>query len=59
MQAFAPLLAFEPDPMSTAHAKTVPMPLVATSIGLERSQECGSATRSKKNPGKRPSQGAN
>lgn len=59
MQAFAPLLAFEPAPMNTAHAKTAPMPLVATSIALERSPQRGSAKRSKKNPGKRPSQGAN
>jgi hypothetical protein len=33
--------------------------VVKKSKGQRRSQERGSATRSKKNPGKRPSQGGN
>ena len=45
--------------MSTANDKN-PKPIAAVkSKGQKRSQERGSATRSKKNPGKRPSQGGN
>ena len=45
--------------MSTANDNTAPMPPVVESKGQKRSQERGSATRGKKNPGKRPSQGGN
>ena len=45
--------------MSTANEHSAPPQPVAKSKGQKRSQERGSATRSKKNPGKRPSQGGN
>jgi hypothetical protein len=46
--------------MSTADNKSLAPPVAAVkSKGQKRSQERGTATRSKKNPGKRPSQGGN
>jgi len=46
--------------MSNADNKPPAPPVAAVkSKGQKRSQERGSATRSKKNPGKRPSQGGN
>jgi hypothetical protein len=46
--------------MSNADNKPLAPPVAAVkSKGQKRSQERGSATRSKKNPGKRPSQGGN
>ena len=45
--------------MSIANDKTAATQPVAKSKGQQRSQERGSATRSKMNPGKRPSQGGN
>jgi len=46
--------------MSTTNDKPIAPPVATVkSKGQKRSQERGSATRSKKNPGKRPSQGGN
>jgi hypothetical protein len=45
--------------MSTTNDKTAKPVAAVKSKGQKRSQERGSATRSKKNPGKRPSQGGN
>lgn len=45
--------------MSDNHASTPAGSKPKESTGQKRSQERGSATRSKKNPGKRPSQGGN
>ena len=45
--------------MSTAADKNAKPVAAVKSKGQKRSQERGSATRSKKNPGKRPSQGGN
>jgi hypothetical protein len=46
--------------MSSANDKPIAPPIATVkSKGQKRSQERGSATRSKKNPGKRPSQGGN
>jgi hypothetical protein len=44
-----------PGPLKKSESPATP----AKSPGQKRSQERGSATRSKKSPGKRPSQGGN